>query len=134
MSNINQLLYKTFPVVRADLTDEEHKLYFVDENGDGFVFYHEQDCCEQVQIVDIIGDLSDLENAPLVEAEEVTESGESEEDESYTWTFYKFRTAKGSVTVRWYGTSNGYYSETVNLEKCKNFKFLAWWEEDNYND
>jgi hypothetical protein len=95
-------------------------------------FYHEQDCCETVYVSEIIGDVSDLIGAALVEAEEVTNSSSlpSEgieargdqalvSDDSYTWTFYKFRTSKGFVTVRWLGTSNGYYGEkvTVSLER-----------------
>lgn len=84
------------------------------EYGDGqrFVFRHVQDCCESVSIEDICGDLSDLEGEPLIIAEEV--DGTPPDNSYGTWTFYRFATRKGTVTVRWFGTSNGYYSESVS--------------------
>mgnify|MGYP005865371085 CR=1 FL=1 len=39
--------------------------------------------------------------------------------ESYTWTFYRFATAKGHVTVRWLGTSNGYYSKRATFDEVR---------------
>lgn len=97
--------------------DEELRFYLTDTN---YVrMYHEQDCCESVYIEDICGDLEDLVGAPLLEAEEVlgyTADPLGKYDESYTWTFYKFATRKGAVAIRWYGSSNGYYSESVSVE------------------
>lgn len=102
----------------------------VENTGDEILFkgspfscklYHSQDCCESVQVEDVIGDLSDLEGEPILEAEEVT-SNENPEgvvkdyQDSFTWTFYKFATIKGRVTIRFYGESNGYYSESVDFE------------------
>lgn len=85
------------------------------------VMEHLNDCCESVAIEDFEGDLEDLVGQVLLEAEEVVNgSGDNEhgEDprysESITWTFYKFRTTKGDLWVRWLGESNGYYSERVH--------------------
>ena len=82
---------------------------------------HEQDCCERVVIEDFEGDLEELVGQVLLEAEEVTNGrgkkhkGKAPEwADSYTWTFYKFRTTKGRLWVRWLGESNGYYSERVS--------------------
>ncbi|ELU5588565.1 hypothetical protein SCB17_003087 [Clostridium perfringens] len=96
------------------INDEE--ILFICNSGETYRMYHEQDCCEYVSIEDIVGDLSCLLNNPIVIAEEVTETGTNEWG-TYTWTFYKFATVKGYVTIRWYGESNGYYSEGVDIEK-----------------
>src|SRR5690606_26744979 len=83
--------------------------------------FHWQDCCERVYIEDIIGDWEDLIGNPILKAEERTSSDEQEWQEkdewrdSFTWTFYEIATIKGSVTIRWYGESNGYYSESVDI-------------------
>lgn len=83
-------------------------------DGRWFRFYHSNDCCESVQINDVIGDIADLIGTPLVIAEQVSSDHEPppESSDSYTWTFYRFATVRGTVTVRWLGESNGYYCET----------------------
>lgn len=98
------------------------ELRFTGTNGKLYVFYHEQDCCETVRIEDICGDLEDLVGTPIISAEELSNEPHPEIDEDYhdsmTWTFYRFTTAKGVVTVRWLGESNGYYSESVDFRVC----------------
>ncbi|MDW9650814.1 hypothetical protein GOB33_22280 [Sinorhizobium meliloti] len=107
------LLGKTLTEVRRE-GDEE--IYFTTSEGETFMMYHSQDCCECVQIEDIEGDLQSLVGNPILVAEEA-----SNEDpnacESGTWTFYKLATINGHVDIRWYGSSNGYYSEFVSFEK-----------------
>lgn len=88
--------------------------------GRHFQIYHQQDCCEDVAVEDVCGDVNDLINAPLMLAEESTNETDdlghkSLNDESFTWTFYRLATLMGFVTIRWLGTSNGYYSESVDI-------------------
>jgi len=117
---INEMIGRVFRSVEQRGGDE---LVFVADNGDTFTFFHSQDCCEDVSIESVVGDLSDLVGNPLLVAEEVTSETNPEDakpetieyQDSFTWTFYKFATIKGHVDVRWYGSSNGYYSESVDL-------------------
>jgi hypothetical protein len=110
-----QMLGKTFVQVTGSVGGDE--MTFETAQGERFMFAHSQDCCESVDINDIVGDLQDLVGAPLLIAEEVKGATEpdAEHYESYTYTFYKFATRKGYVDVRWLGESNGYYSEGVDL-------------------
>lgn len=100
---------------------------FIMSDGREFKMYHSQDCCEYVRLIDVIGDPADLIGEVLVEAEEVSgqqndgpRPADDEEKpeylDSYTWTFYKLGTRKGSVTLRWLGESNGYYGEGVDFD------------------
>lgn len=103
-------------ITEIDKNDDE--MTFHTSDREIYKMYHYQDCCEHVYIEDIIGDLSDLIGSPITMAEEISEEDE-EAYESGTWTFYKFATNKGYVTIRWYGSSNGYYSESVDFVKEK---------------
>lgn len=93
-------------------------ILFVDKDDIKYEMFHDYECCENVYIEDICGDINNLIGSKIIMAEEVINrdlSPLNKYDESYTWTFYKFATVKGYVTIRWYGESNGYYSEKVDF-------------------
>jgi hypothetical protein len=122
------------------IQEDSEEIIFETDTGKKYKMYHGQDCCESVSVEEIVGDLEDLIGSPILLAEEVCNDDppahvqaerEAEklkaeaEGRTYwghgieTWTFYKLSTIKGSVTIRWYGTSNGYYSEGVDFEEIK---------------
>lgn len=116
--NFEEFKGKVFKLV--EVSEDNTAIVFEDTNGDKYLMYHQQDCCESVYIEDIDGDLQSLVGNEIILAEEIynKDRGKLDDwDESYTWTYYKLATIKGYVTIRWYGTSNGYYSESVDLIK-----------------
>lgn len=127
--DVSEFMGKTFTEISGKQGSDE--LVFKTIDGEVYGMVHLQDCCESVWLEEVIGDLDDLIGSPIIEAEEAVSRKEDPpnrympdpEDEwdygpeSYTWTFYKLGTAKGHVTLRWYGTSNGYYGESVDIYK-----------------
>lgn len=130
IAEFNELIGKTLISVNMTKDDEGDdnysKIIFRTICGKTYYLYHFQDCCERVEINDICGDLKDLVGNPILKAEEVISDNEHPSemalrdrehacDESFTWTFYKLDTIKGGVTIRFIGTSNGYYCESVSF-------------------
>ena len=113
-NTIKELQGKTLNNVTVDKENDE--IIFTTTEGEKYKMYHQQDCCENVSIEDVNGDTNDLINTPILLAEERTNGNETSYGHE-TYTFYTFRTAKGDVDIRWYGESNGYYSESVNISK-----------------
>lgn len=107
-------------LARIKYNADSETIFMETTEGEHFVMGHQQDCCESVGLEETHGDLDDLVGAPIIIAEEASERGQSSEwGDTSTWTFYKMATIKGHVTLRWLGSSNGYYSESVNLYRKK---------------
>jgi hypothetical protein len=114
---VERLLGKTLVAVRGAVSESD-EIAFHCGDGTNYRMYHQQDCCESVLVDDVVGDIEDLIGSPIVRAEERSESGEATSyGDSATWTFYELATNRGSVTIKWYGSSNGYYSERVDFEE-----------------
>lgn len=113
--NINELVGKTLFGV-AGIEKGSTVIRFYTTCGKVYRMYHEQDCCEKVDLEDFEGDPEDLKDALVVSAEERAVRISDEGYESATATFYDIQTTKGSMWLRWVGESSGFYSESVDFE------------------
>lgn len=117
----DHLMGKTIADIQGLKKDSEYvQIRFTD--GSYLSMYHEQDCCESVTLEDFDNDAETLIGSTMLKVEECISNENDEEfnpladyDYSYTWTFYTIFTSKGIMKLRWYGTSNGWYSEDVTL-------------------
>lgn len=92
--------------------NEGDVIYFHLDNGEKYKLCHLQDCCEEVWLESVIGDLEDLCGSPMLYAREDIKEGAMRNTEppiyregtphndSETWTFYNLGTIKGSVNIR----------------------------------
>jgi len=143
IKTFDQLKGQTICTIDHNETWDEFDITLTD--GRTFRLSHTQDCCESVTLDDVCGDIDDLLNSPLLEAEVAcNDNGEwddsllgktirtehliqgkaitlkpydSGDNEEQEWTFYKLGTIKGCVVLTWRGESNGYYSIEVNFNQ-----------------
>ena len=110
--DISTLNGKTFSKITVD-----YDTIIFENKNEAYKLYHPQDCCEIVEIEDIDGDIQRLVGQEIIDASERYEEGDDDEDGG-TWSFYVIRTNLDSVTIRFYGSSNGWYSEVAELDSC----------------
>ena len=117
IESLNGLIIKTI----NGLEKGSEEVLFHTECGRQFKMFHQQDCCEDIHIDDICGDVEDIIGSVIVQAESrESEAKDEEVSECGTWTFYDIWTKKGSVNIKWLGESNGYYSEDVTFCEGEN--------------
>ena len=109
-----ELLGQEIIQIALDTVTDCRRLILVLKNGDCVVMQGDPDEMSCVRLEDIAGDWADILNQEILQAEEAV-SKTKDGDGSATWSFYKLATIKGSITLRWCGSSNGYYSESVDL-------------------
>ena len=123
--DFSEIVGKTFTKIEKVMAGSYIEELLFSTVEEQFKMYHNQDCCESVYLEDVVGDLNDLIGKPILMAyeasnhDEVTNNRQAEDGyvDSETWSFYHLATIKGYVTLRWVGSSNGYYSESVTFEK-----------------
>lgn len=120
LSPLEELIGRT---MRSVTRNGDESIDFECVDGTRWQMRYEPDCCASCSIEEVVGDLEDLVGVPIALADESTNSDNPRDSdypaESFTWTFYRFATTKGYVTVRWYGSSNGYYSESASFHRVE---------------
>ena len=90
------------------------------EDGTTLCLCHDQDCCKHVVIEYIDIDPKDLVGSTLLSFEEAFKYSTDLYQCGSQWSAsHKIQTNTTCATIRWVGESNGYCSESVNLQIIK---------------
>lgn len=102
-------------------------VYFRTSDNKIYYMFHSQDCCESVYVKKIEGRIESLIGKEILSCKEevfnddwpqILEEPEYLND-SWTITVYTFQTIDSEVKIIWIGESNGYYSESVQIEEVE---------------
>lgn len=134
---IDKVNNKTIESFSGDVGDESFRINFDDDTY--ISFYHSQDCCETVQIEDIVGELNNHIGRTINGISIKTNSDDPAPDdgydpESYTWTYITIKTTAGYIDLRFFGSSNGYYSESVDVKYYTQNKTYSYRSYNNYEE
>ena len=106
---------------QGELQGSVSAVLFTNNIDEHYAMYHEQDCCETVEVDGIYGDLVGIKGNNVVSCDRMTFSGPNHTEkrgyyeESVTVSIYKIVYRGGEMTIKWYGESNGYYDESVGF-------------------
>lgn len=116
MSNMNEFVGEV-PVSITGCESGSDNICFTMKSGKVIRMFHYQECCESVSVEEVIGcEPQDLIGHEILSASEDSNGETSEYGDEQQWTFYTLRSHGGTMTIRWYGTSNGFYSTSVSIE------------------
>lgn len=117
MDILKEIVGKTISRIEGlEVESQFVDIYFTDNTK--LEFSHWQNCCEHVALNDfeLTTSLDKIVGGVINDAREDVSDGDGDDWVSQTWTFYNINTSKGCINMRWLGESNGYYSESVDLE------------------
>ena len=121
MSDVNFFELKDKTIKEINGLKKGGREVYIRTNDGTYKLYHQQDCCEHVRVVKVIGNVNEL-IGEVIFAEE--DAGANEPDwynesfnDSHTWTKYVLKTENTSLEFWYLGESNGYYCESVSIKK-----------------
>lgn len=123
--NFSSIVGLTFSSIK--ISYDKDRIDFIAIDGSEYSMFHYQDCCESVYLTDTYENISELCNQKILQAYETSSKPTEDEmkklelydGDTNEFTFYTISTFAFSITLRWLGTSNGYYSTSVSFVQTK---------------